>query len=131
MLQLTYYNIGLDASGSVSVTLTLPPGLQYVGSTSAVTPSINGQHISWRMAQSNYLGGRQLGVRIRTPNAPLGTRYQLAIQITPSRNDVDAANNEALVELMLASLTHLPLVARDKDAAMQLDDQEPAIPGSG
>jgi ELWxxDGT repeat protein len=75
-IPIQYATNGSAATG-VTVSLTLPAGVSYIGDDSGITPVINGATLTWNMPDLAAWQARILKVRVQMPADPLGTQYQL------------------------------------------------------
>lgn len=107
---LTYGNHGLDA-GSGVLTVTLSSGLTYLDDTSGISPTVRGATVTWPLPPLGPLARGGFTLRLRAPDAALGTRYPLDVYLA-APVDRDAADNVARLEVMVAYQSFLPISRR-------------------
>ncbi len=90
----------------ISVTLTLDPGVTYLGDSSGLTPSIAGQQISWRIP-AQAAARFSWSVELQLPSGTVGSRYQATLS---SPQMTSTAIHQ--IELVSAYQVHVPLVQR-------------------
>jgi ELWxxDGT repeat protein len=108
-ISINYLNTGLTAAQSFTLTATLDPRLVYAGDASGATPAVSGSTITWRLPSAGFLQGRDFLLRLRLPEAPLGTRLPVALRLTAVGPDGQASTDTAQAEVMVADLQYLPV----------------------
>jgi uncharacterized repeat protein (TIGR01451 family) len=87
-------NLSSGNSGSNALMMSFDPVLTVIGSTP--TGTVNGNTISWSsLASLSYFGHRDVTVRLQVPPdvSLIGSVLEATATVTPSGNDVNAANN--------------------------------------
>jgi ELWxxDGT repeat protein len=108
-IPISYLNTGLTAARAITLTAALDPRLAYVDDTLGITPSVSGATITWRLPGTGFLDGRDFGLRVRLPQAPLGTRLPVTLSL---KAEGQAANDTVKLDVMVAELRYLPVLLR-------------------
>src|SRR5262249_30342154 len=77
---ISYLNTRKTA-GAPTIVATLDAVVSYAGDTSGITPAVVGNTVSWSLPSQGFLDGRELSLRVRVPEAPLGTRYSVELRL--------------------------------------------------
>lgn len=105
-------NGSLHIAITSTLTFTLAPGLTYINDTLGISPTVAANALQWVLPPLQPFERRAFTLRVATPVEPLGTRYALTASIAFSSTDTVSANDTALGEVMIATIVHMPIVAR-------------------
>jgi ELWxxDGT repeat protein len=106
-IRVSYLNAGLASARALTLTATLDPRLAYVDDSSGLALRTSGTTLTWQLPSARVLAGRDFQLRLRMPDAPLGTRIPVTLTLTAEGQPTsDTAN----VELMVADMHYLPIV---------------------
>jgi hypothetical protein len=109
-LPLRYGNLG-TATGALTLTATLPPGVTLASDTLGVAPQVNGDTISWNLPALALVENRDAAIELALPDAPYGTRLPVSFAI--SRDGASTTPDDtAELELMVAHQVFLPSAVR-------------------
>ncbi len=90
-------NLSLQLTGTVSVTLTLDPVLDFLGAAPAPT-SVTGNVITWDLTEIAPLSDFDLSVQVHVPTTtPIGTPLSTTLSATCSVAETDISNNTVAV----------------------------------
>jgi ELWxxDGT repeat protein len=106
-IPIAYQNTGLLPATTVALSATLSAGLSYVGNTSGSAPVISGNTLTWRLRDLGFIDGADFRLLVQVPDAPLGTRYPITIQL-----NAGGITRTTQVEIITADLHYLPVLAR-------------------
>jgi len=106
----SYLNTGMLAAPAITLTATLDPRLTYVDDGSGITPQVNGTTLTWRLPGAGFLGGRDLQLRVRLPDAPLGTRLPITLRMLAEGPDGQTSDTTVRVDAMVADMHYLPII---------------------
>jgi hypothetical protein len=102
-------NRGRTSARTITLTATLDPRLAYIDDTSGVAPTVNGAKITWRLPSAGFLDGRDFYLRVRLPNAPIGTRLPLTLRMVAAGQDGQTNEDSVQTEVAVANIYYLPL----------------------
>ncbi len=112
-IQVHYANQGLTTAVNPSLTLTLADGLTYSYDTSGITPTVDGNTVTWDLPDLAFADGETFGVYVSIPSdAVIGTFYDIELAITSDGTDVDQNNNADDAQIMASYQVFLPVVMR-------------------
>lgn len=112
-LPVGYGNLGATKAVSAVLTATLPVTLTYLGDTSGITPTVQGNVVSWALPALPFPTDEEFTLLLgRTAPDPLGTRYTLHFEIASGGIEDDPRDNTADVDVIVARKVFLPLVGR-------------------
>lgn len=112
-LPVGYGNLGATTAVSAVLTATLPVTLTYLGDTSGITPTVQGNVVSWALPALPFPTDEQFTLLLdRTAPDPLGTRYTLHFEIASWEIEDDPRDNTADMDVIVARKVFLPLVVR-------------------
>ncbi|MFZ2486592.1 MAG: PA14 domain-containing protein [Anaerolineae bacterium] len=103
---------GGAAATSVRLAVTLDPRLSYVDDTSGVTPTVNGETVTWNLPDLRLYDMRQFQVNTRATGGSFGDSLPVQMQLSAAEPDLTPANNEATVQMRLSRPFYLPLLIR-------------------
>jgi hypothetical protein len=110
---LEYGNQGVALAFSVVLTATLEPGLTYIHDTSGITPTVNGQTVSWVLPNLGYLIHSDFLLNIGLPpGATYGDSYNLRFEINSEQADAVPSDNTGLVNVKVVRQVFLPLTRK-------------------
>ena len=113
ILHLSYGNQALTTATNPQLTLTLPDGLSYAGDTSGIVPIISGNTVTWNLPNLEFADVGDFTVYVSVPaEDPIGTIYEISQSLTFAGEDIDPSNDSENVEVMVATMTYLPLINR-------------------
>jgi hypothetical protein len=113
VIGVTYTNHGLTSATGLVVTATLGSELTYLCDTSAVSPTMTGNSITWSLPDIGFLDERQFGLYLGVPGtAAIGTRYPVTLTLSANEPDANVVDNTATLEVMAALQVYLPVVTR-------------------
>jgi ELWxxDGT repeat protein len=108
-IPISYLNRGRTSARAITLTATLDPRLEYIDDTSGVAPTVSGAKVTWRLPSAGFLDGRDFYLRVRLPNAPLGTRLPLTLWMVVAGPDGQTNEDSVQTEVMVANIYYLPL----------------------
>lgn len=112
-VQLSFANQGLTTAANPLLTLTLAEGLTYSHDTSGITPTVDGNTVTWNLPGLTFADAGQFSVYVSVPSdAVLGTMYDIGLAISSDGTDVDPANNTDSAQVMAAIKVFLPSIRR-------------------
>jgi ELWxxDGT repeat protein len=104
-------NTLVDSDASLQLTITLDPGLRYLGNSWGLTPTVNGNQLSFALPRQGALWRRAFGLQLALPaNAPLGSRYPLSASMSAAANDSEPNNNRLDMTVVAARRLYAPLI---------------------
>jgi ELWxxDGT repeat protein len=106
-IPLSYLNTGMASAAAITLTATLDPRLVYIDNTAGITPQVSGTTLAWRLPGAGFLGGRDFQLRVRLPDAPLGTRYPVTLLLTTAGQPDGVP---AQVDMRVADMHYLPII---------------------
>jgi hypothetical protein len=113
ILHLTYGNQALTTATNPQLTLTLPDGLSYAGDNSGIVPIISENTVIWNLPDLEFADVGDFTVYVSVPaEDPIGTIYEISQSLTFDGEDIDPSNNSENAEVMVATMTYLPLINR-------------------
>lgn len=109
-----YSNLGATVATSVTLTATLDSQLAYVSDTLAITPTENGDTLTWNLPDVAYLQGRQFAMFISGPDNLTAIIYPITLTIASAslEADPDPTPNMAIITVRLVGPVYLPLVIK-------------------
>ncbi len=111
-IPVAFGNLGATTAASVTITATLGVSLTYVGDTSGITPTINGNLITWQLPDIGLWESGEFLLQVSVPDDPYGTRYSVTLQIASAGPEASPANDSASLEVMVARRLFLPVARR-------------------
>jgi hypothetical protein len=108
-IPITYLNTGLVAATAITLTATLDPQLVYVDDTSGITRSVSGPTLTWRLPGAGFLDGRDFRLRLRLPDALLGTRLPVELRLVAAGPDGQTSSDVVQIDVMVADVHYLPV----------------------
>ena len=113
ILRLTYGNQALTTATGPQLTLTLPDGLSYAGDNSGIVPTISANTVTWNLPNLEFADVGAFIVYVSVPaEDPIGTIYEISQSLTFDGEDIDPSNDSENAEVMVATMTYLPLINR-------------------
>jgi hypothetical protein len=110
---ITYRNYGAVTGTDVVITMSLAPSLSYYADSAPITPTINGQTISWTLPDAAPWSEQSFDVQVTIkPGAELLGRYPLTATIGVGGQESDLNNNTAQAEVVVRLPTYIPFVIR-------------------
>jgi ELWxxDGT repeat protein len=106
-----YDNTGFAATHGLTLTATLDPALKYLSSTSSLTPTVQGDTLTWQAPDLDFLEHGGMQVRVQTPDAELGTSYPISVTLD-APGDTTPDDNTQVIEVVIAQQIFLPLLDR-------------------
>jgi hypothetical protein len=104
-------NYGSDPAEGVVLTATLNGGVTYLGDTSGIAPSVNGDELIWQLPDLSFLERISFRLTLGVPPAATpGDLFSVSFAIASDAADVNPADNEAAGEVMAAHQVYLPCV---------------------
>jgi len=104
-------NENFNQSATITLTATLPVSVTYVTDTLGISPTLNGNTVSWQITDLGF-GQRNYSLKLQVPDVALGTRYPLTFTVGSSLTDTVAADNITMIDIWLTAQTFLPLSLR-------------------
>jgi hypothetical protein len=86
--------------------------LSYVSDTALVTPTVNGNTLTWDFGDLDMSGGGAFNLEVSIPDDPLGTFYTSDLEITSDGPEADLDDNAMSFDIMVAVMTYLPTIVR-------------------
>ncbi len=86
-IPIAYLNAGRTVAQGTRVSATLDPRLTYVGDTSGIVPTVSGTMLTWVCRMPGCWIGRDIRLRVRLPQGPLGTHYPITLRVTTAATD--------------------------------------------
>jgi hypothetical protein len=112
-IPISYGNMGLTEAISIVVTATLDADLTYLSDSSGTTPSQpDANTLVWGLPNLAFEAWEVFSLMVTLPNDPLGTTYQVNLEIGSAGPEAFPADNQRSVEMMAAELLYLPLINR-------------------
>ena len=108
-IPISYLNKGRTSAHAITLTATLDPRLAYIDDTSGVAPTVSGAKVTWRLPSAGFLDGRDFYLRVRLPDAPVGTRLPLTLWMGAAGLDGQTAEDSVQTEVAVANIYYLPL----------------------
>jgi hypothetical protein len=108
-IQVEVGNMGAGRATGVTFTADLDPSLTVLASSLPFTPS--GSHYTWNLADIDPLAYNLFSITVNVPNTAIGSKYPITLHITSS-GEVDTADNTAVLNVMPALQTYIPVVTR-------------------
>jgi len=113
ILHLSYGNQALTTAINPQLTLTIPDGLSYAGDTSDIVPTISANTVTWNLPNLEFADVGAFIVYVSVPaEDPIGTIYEISQSLTFDGEDIDPSNDSENAEVMVATMTYLPLINR-------------------
>jgi hypothetical protein len=111
-IPIQYGNLGATIANPVTLTATMSNGLTYLGDTSGIPPTLNGNTVMWALPALSFGDNQSFSIIISLPDAPIGTKYSFNLTINSGGMEVYPDDNNLLIEVMVARLLFLPLIRR-------------------
>jgi hypothetical protein len=111
-IPIAYGNTGTASALSVIITTTLAASLTYLSDTSGVTPTINGNQITWVLPGLDFLDTEPFTLRVSLPDVPIGASYPVGLEISPAGVDANPIDNIFDLQVMAVIEIYQPLVLR-------------------
>ncbi|HET9223505.1 MAG TPA: ELWxxDGT repeat protein, partial [Roseiflexaceae bacterium] len=108
-IPISYLNKGRMNAHAITLTATLDPRLAYIDDTSGVVPTVSGAKVTWRLPSAGFLDGRDFYLRVRLPDAPVGTRLPLTLWMVAAGLDGQTTEDSVQTEVAVANEYYLPL----------------------
>jgi len=110
---ISYRNYGAVTGTDVVITMSLAPSLSYYADNAPITPTIDGQTISWTLPDAAPWSEESFQVQVTIkPGATLLGRYPLTATIGVGGQESDLANNSAQAEVVVRLPTFVPLIIK-------------------
>ena len=103
---------GAVTATGVRLTATLDPTLSYLGDTSGVTPTVNGQTVIWTLPDLRLYDLHEFRLTLGVTGGQLGDHYPVQFQLTATEADLTPADNAATAQVRAARALYLPLLMR-------------------
>lgn len=111
-IPIRYNNYGMTIAANTVLSLTLDSNLSYVSDTALVTPTVNGNTLTWDFGDLDMSGGGAFNLEVSIPDDPLGTFYTSDLEITSDGPEADLDDNAMSFDIMVAVMTYLPTIVR-------------------
>ena len=112
-LGVRYANHGATTATGVVLTASLDSNLTYVGDTSGIVPTVNGNDLVWSLPDLEFLDSYDFSLYLQVPSgAAYGTRYPVTLTLTSVGPEDSVSDNIANAGVMAARQVFLPLVCR-------------------
>ena len=109
-----YANHGISTASGVVLTATLDSNLTYESDTSGVVPTVSGNDVAWSLPDLGFLDSQNFTLYVQVPSgAAYGVRYPVTLTLTSNGSEVNAGDNTATAEVMVAHQIFLPLVFKN------------------
>ena len=106
-ITIQYGNTGAMIATQGTLTATLDSDLGYVGDTSGITPTMNGDIVVWNLPDLAYLDGGQFILQTSLPiTASIGTIYPITLTIWSAGVEDEPTDNTANLEIQVISPVH-------------------------
>lgn len=105
-------NQGLSTAGEVVLAATLPVDVSYLGDSSGVTPTINGNEVTWELGSFSFGQGTSFTLQLDFPSLPLGQSRVVKFDIHSNESDEVPGNNSTATTLIASRNVFLPLAIR-------------------
>lgn len=102
-----YDSTGLAATAGLTLTATLDSALTYLDASGE--PAVDATTLTWRLPDLGFLAHGTQQVRVRLPDAPVGTRYIVTWTLN-APGDATPEDDTRTVEIVVAHQTFLPLL---------------------
>jgi ELWxxDGT repeat protein len=107
-LPLRYGNLG-TATGPLTLTATLPPGVTLVSDTLGTPAQVNGATLTWNLPALALVENRDASIELALPDRPYGTRLPVSFAIGQAGAMPD---DTVTLDLMIAHHVFLPFSVR-------------------
>lgn len=112
-IPLKYGNKGVTIASSVTLTATMDSNLTYIGDTSGISPTINGQTIVWMLPNLGYLVSKNFMLDVQLPSdANYGDSYSISFELTSNSPEAIPSDNFGQTIVAVARQVFLPLVKK-------------------
>lgn len=112
-IDIHYANYGATTATGVVLTATLPLSVTYVGDSSGLTPTVEGNTVTWHLPDMSLLDQDRFTLWVNLPAVEPGTRYTVTLSWHAGNGEENPANNTASVEIMVANQLFMPINARN------------------
>lgn len=112
VIPIDYGNQSNTPQEQVTLTAVLDPQVRYIASNGPVTPTIQGNTLTWQLPALDALSAEKIDLHVQTPIAPLGTRYGVTFTFTTANGDGAPIQNSTNVEMVIAAYYFLPIIKR-------------------
>lgn len=112
VLNIEYRGRGGQTATGVTLTATLDPRLAYHSDTSGVTPTVNGNTVTWALPDVRLFDRREFRVLLRVSGAALGDLLPVQLALTAVQQDLNPGDNSASVQVRVDRPFFLPIVLR-------------------
>jgi hypothetical protein len=108
-----YSNHGASVATNVVMTTTLNADLSYAGDNSGVTPTVNGNNISWSFPDLLLLENREFSIYTSIPvSASIGTKYPVAAALDSDGPEANPADNADGSQVWVSLQSNLPAIIK-------------------
>ena len=104
-----YDNTGFAATHGLTLTAMLDPALKYLGSTGSITPTVQGNTLTWQLRDLGFLSNGTVQVQVQAPAASPGTSYPVSFTLD-APGDKTPNDNTATVQVTVTRQFFLPLI---------------------
>ena len=111
-IPIKYSNYGLSTAISTTLTVILSDNLTYLSDDSGLTPTVNGNTLTWELGDLGLTQGGFFNLFVEIPSSPLGTSFTLDLEIMSEGPEADPADNTASVQILVANQIFLPNITR-------------------
>ena len=110
VLDIQYRGRGGQTATGVTLTATLDPRLVYHSDTSGVTPTVQGNTVTWALPDVRLFDQREFRVLLRVSGAALGDLLPVQLALTATQSDLTPGDNNASIQVRVDRPFFLPLV---------------------
>ena len=98
---------------NVVVSATLDAVLSYDGDNSGVTPTVNGNNISWTFPDLPLLENRKFSIYATVPlSASIGSKYPVSVAMDSDGPEANLADNTDAAQVWAALQNYLPAMIK-------------------
>jgi hypothetical protein len=105
-------NQGLTTASDVVLIATLPADVGYLGDSSGITPTINGNEVTWEFGVLSFGQGASFTLQLSFPDLLPGQSRSVKLEIKSNESDEVIGNNAKTVTLISSQNIYLPVVLR-------------------
>jgi ELWxxDGT repeat protein len=112
LIPIDYGNQSNIHQEQVTITAVLAPELTYLDSSGPVTPTLEGNTLTWPLPPLAALAAGKLDLRVQTPAVSLGTRYGVTLTLATKSGEAAPVQSSTTVEVVIATHYYLPIIKR-------------------
>lgn len=111
-IPIKYVNQSQSTQSQVTLTAVLGDGLTYLASSSPVTPTIQGNTLTWQLPDLALWDSGDVNLQVQAPTALPGTRYPVTLTLSTVTDAAAPVQNSATIAVRLVAYAYLPIITR-------------------